>query len=31
MFEPAAFGLMAGDPEVRPSFDSIQAVLTSDP
>ena len=31
MFEPAAFGLMADDPEVRPFIDSIQAVLTTDP
>jgi hypothetical protein len=30
MFEPAAFGLMADDPEVRPFIDSIQAVLTTD-
>ncbi len=29
MFEPAAFGLMADDPEVRPFIDSIQAVLTT--
>jgi hypothetical protein len=31
MFEPAAFGLMADDPEVRPFIDSIHAVLTTDP
>ncbi len=31
MFEPAAFGLMADDPQVRPFIDSIQAVLTTDP
>jgi hypothetical protein len=30
MLEPAAFGLMADDPEVRPFIDSIQAVLTTD-
>jgi hypothetical protein len=30
MFEPAAFGLMADDPEVRPFIDSIHAVLTMD-
>jgi hypothetical protein len=30
MFEPAAFGLMADDPEVRFFIDSIQAVLTTD-